>query len=148
MKKSDKVADIIIAVLHHTRIIHGGIEEMSELREQQMEALQVAGEYSNKLIVAMNKIIEELSGNRLPDTDEYMDSILKGLNWLFEVFNGTKDIINEKEVVIDKDVVNVSVNLLNEGINEKDDEKKAEALKGILQFVEVFHAQAEKLTAN
>lgn len=121
---------------------------MSELREQQMEALQVAGEYSNKLIVAMNKIIEELSGNRLPDTDEYMDSILKGLNWLFEVFNGTKDIINEKEVVIDKDVVNVSVNLLNEGINEKDDEKKAEALKGILQFVEVFHAQAEKLTAN
>lgn len=121
---------------------------MSELREQQIEALQVAGEYSSKIIVAINKIVEELSGNRLPDTDEYLDHILKGLNWLFEVFNGTKDLINEKEVVIDKEEVNVSVKLMNEGIEEKDDAKKAEAFKGILKFVETFKAEADKLTAN
>lgn len=121
---------------------------MSELREQQIEALQVAGEYSSKIIVAINKIIEELSGQRLSDTDEYLNNILKGLNWIFEVFNGTKDLINEKETVIDKDVVNESVYLLNEGVQEKNDAKIAEALKGILKFVECFKEQADKLTGN
>jgi hypothetical protein len=121
---------------------------MEELRKQQLEALKEAAEYSGKIITAIGRITEELSGNRLPDTDEYLDNILKGLNWLISIFNATKDLINENGVVIDKNTVNVSVNLLNEGFSEKNDAKLVEALKGILQFVESFKKEAERLTAS
>jgi hypothetical protein len=121
---------------------------MEELREQQLEALKEAAAYSSKIITAIGRVTEELSGNRLPDTDEYLDNILKGLNWLISIFNGTKDLINENGVVIDKDTVNVSVKLLNEGFSEKNDAKLVEALKGILQFVESFKKEAERLTAG
>jgi hypothetical protein len=121
---------------------------MEELREQQLEALKEAAGYSSKIITAIGKITVELSGNRLPDTDEYLDNIIKGLNWLISVFNVTKELINENEMVIDKDTVNVSVNLLNEGFKEKDDAKLVEALKGMQQFVETFKAEAERVTAD
>jgi hypothetical protein len=121
---------------------------MEELRKQQLEALKEAAEYSSKIITAIGRITEELSGNRLPDTDEYLDNILKGLNWLISIFNATKDLINENGVVIDKNTVNVSVSLLNEGFSEKNDAKLVEALKGILQFVESFKKEAERLTVS
>ena len=118
---------------------------MDETRKQQLEALKVAGPYCGRIITALNKIIKEYSGNRLPDTDKYMESILNGLNWIFSVYNGTKDLINEKEMIIDKDIVNKSVQMLNKANQDNDDALRVEALKGILSFVEVFKAEADKI---
>ncbi len=121
---------------------------MEDLRTQQIEALKVALPYLDKMIPAVNNIIDEFSGNRQEDTDEYMASILNGLNWIFEVYNGTQDLINKNETVIDKSVVNASVTKLNEANQDNDDAKRVEAFKGILQFLETFKDNAAKVTVD
>ena len=75
---------------------------MEDLRTQQIEALEVAVPYCAKISNALNNLMEELNGHRQPDTDEYMKSTLNGLNWIVEVYNGTKDLINKDSVVINK----------------------------------------------
>jgi len=121
---------------------------MEDLRTQQIQALRVALPYLDKMIPAVNNIIDEFSGNRQEDTDEYMKSILNGLNWIFEVYNGTQDLINKDEIVIDKSVVNASVIKLNEANKDNNDANRAEAFKGILQFLETFKENAVKLTVD
>lgn len=121
---------------------------MEDLRTQQIEALKVALPYCDKIIPAVNNIIDEFSGNRQEDTDEYMVSILNGLNWVFEVYNGTQELINKDETVIDKNIVNVYVTKLNEANQANNDAKRAEAFKGILEFLETFKAAAIKLTVD
>lgn len=120
---------------------------MDELKAQQIEALQVASPYCEKMIEAINRIIGEYSGNKLPDTNEYMLSIVKGLNWIFEVYNGTYTLINQDEVVIDKETVNNYVSMINKANEEDDDKKRVEAFKGILSFVEIFKSEADRLAS-
>ena len=90
-------------------------------------------------------LMEELNGHRQPDTDEYMKSTLNGLNWIVEVYNGTKDLINKDSVVINKEEVNKSVLALNAANNANDAAARVEALKGLKAFVDTFSAQARKV---
>lgn len=120
---------------------------MDELKQQQIEALQVAEPYCEKMAIELEKLIEEYTSKKLPDTDEYMKHILNGLNWLFEVYNGTQDLVKEGSVAVDKDAVNQSVMVFNEGMKVDDDMKKAEGLKGILVFVNSLEEASKKLTA-
>lgn len=118
---------------------------MDDYRQQQIEALQVVHEYSVKLIKGIESVTEELAGNRLLDTDTYLDEVVKGINWTIEVVNRTMDVINEKEVLIDKEKVNEAVKALGEALSKKEDALIASALKGgILEFVQ----QVEKVTAG
>ena len=112
---------------------------MEDLRTQQIEALEVAVPYCAKISNALNNLMEELNGHRQPDTDEYMKSTLNGLNWIVEVYNGTKDLINKDSVV------NKSVLALNAANNANDDAARVEALKGLKAFVDTFSAQAGKV---
>ena len=121
---------------------------MEDLRAQQIEALEVAVPYCEKISNAMNKIIVELEGDKLEDTDEYLNHILKGLNWIIEIYNGTKDLINEKEQVIEKEQINSAVLELNDAIKELNDKKKAEAIKCIVTFVELFKSEAQRVIAE
>lgn len=121
---------------------------MEDLKTQQIEALNMAMPYCDKMITAVNNIIAECSGNRQEDTDEYMVSILNGLNWIFEVYNGTQDLINQNETVIDKNVVNTYVVKLNEANQADDDAMRVEAFKGILEFLETFRVAAGKVTVD
>ena len=118
---------------------------MEDLRTQQIEALQVAAPYCEKIIVALNNIIGEFSGNRQEDTDEYMKSIINGLNWIFEVYNGTEALIVEDGAVINKEEVNGCVIELNQAA---DDSAKAKAFEGILDFVVKFKAAADKYAVS
>ncbi len=120
---------------------------MEELYGQQIEALEVAVPYCDRMSAALKQIIKELTGEKQEDTDEYIVTILNGLNWIFSVFNGTQDLVNKDAVVIDKDKVNESVSMLNEANDAKDDQKRAQAFEGILQFVEQFREVAAKLSA-
>ena len=74
-----------------------------------------------------------------------MKSTLNGLNWIVEVYNGTKDLINKDSVVINKEEVNKSVLALNSANNANDDAARVEALKGLKAFVDTFSAQAGKV---
>lgn len=120
---------------------------MEELYGQQIEALEVAVPYCDRMSAALKQIIKELTSEKQEDTDEYIITILNGLNWIFSVFNGTQDLVNKDAVVIDKDKVNESVSMLNEANEAKDDQKRAQAFEGILQFVEQFREVAANLSA-
>ena len=67
---------------------------MDDYRQQQIDVLKEAVPYSEKLIGAIEKVSEELSGVPFPETHDAVNVIIEGLNWLFEVYNGTKDIID------------------------------------------------------
>lgn len=121
---------------------------MEDLYEQQIEALGIAVPYCDRMSAALKQIIKELTGEKQEDTEEYIVTILNGLNWIFSVFNGTQDLINKDTIVIDKNKVNENVSILNEANTQKDDQKRAEALEGILQFVEDFGKAATKLSAT
>ena len=58
---------------------------MEDLREQQKEALLTARDYIGKLLDAVDVVGVELSGEEQEDTKEYLDTILKGVNWTIEV---------------------------------------------------------------
>lgn len=86
-------------------------------------------EYSPKLIKSMKAVVEELRGNRQPDTDEYLLSIIKGMNWEIEVLNGTMDYLNETEQIIDKAAANELFISFSRTYQEKDDIKLADAFE-------------------
>lgn len=117
---------------------------MEDLKEKQIEALQTAVPYCEKMITALNSLIEEYSKEKKEDTDEYMKEVSEGLNWIFEVYNGTSSLINADKAVIDQEAANESVLLLNKANEENDDAMRANAFRGILKFVEKFKAEAEK----
>ncbi|MBQ2472660.1 MULTISPECIES: hypothetical protein [Lachnospira] len=116
---------------------------MSNYEMEQIEALQAASPYCEKLITAIGRIIKEYSGDKLPDTDEYMHHILKGLYWIFSIYGSTQDMINPNGEVIDQDEVNSYVLELNKANKEEDDEARVEAFTGILKFVEDFKREAD-----
>ena len=82
---------------------------MDDYRQQQIDVLKEAVPYSEKLIGAIEKVSDELAGVPFPETHDAVNVIIEGLNWLFEVYNGTKDIIeagavDEAEAKADDDV--------------------------------------------
>jgi len=64
---------------------------MDDYRQQQIDVLKEAVPYSEKLIGAIEKVSDELAGVPFPETHDAVNVIIEGLNWLFEVYNGTKD---------------------------------------------------------
>lgn len=101
---------------------------MNDIRAQQIEALQAAKDYIPKLRNGIQNLYKELTQERLEDTDEYLNKVIEGVNWVIQVFNGTRDVINEKEEHIQKDIINDSVLKLNDALREKDDAKTADIL--------------------
>lgn len=121
---------------------------MSELR-QQIEALKTVGEYCERLIKGIQNVVSELEENRQPDTDEYLKAVIQGVNWVFQVYNATKEVIEHEGAVIDKASVNTAVEMLNQAELNNDDAKRAEALKGgILTFVKEIKTAADKIVLN
>lgn len=119
---------------------------MEDLKKQQVEALEVAAEYCAKLSNGIENVVKELEGDKLPDTDKYLDSVVKGLNWIFEVYNGTKDLIEANNIDLDKEDVNKAVLALNDAFKSGDDAKKAAALKGdILTFVKKMETVSSQI---
>lgn len=109
---------------------------MDELREQQVEALEVLCSYNERFLNSIHTIIPELEGNRKEDTDEFLAGIVKGINWEIGILNGTMELINEKEERIRKEEFNANIMKLSKALEEKDDEEIAKALKEALPLFE------------
>lgn len=125
------------------------INSMQEksLKDQQLEALEELYHYSGKLMPAIETVSAELKGNCQEDTDEYLKSILEGVNWVIEVLNRTMELVNEEETVINKDKINESILKLGEFVKAKEDEKIAETLtEEILPFILNASTRAAVLT--
>lgn len=120
--------------------------EMVENREEKIEALKVAKDYCKRLENGMETLTKELRGERLPDTGEYLKTVVNGLNWIIEVYNATSDLVNENENVIDKDTVNEQTTKLNSALKQNDDALIADTLEnGIVPFLEKLQSAIEQI---
>lgn len=120
---------------------------MEELRKQQIEALQAVYEYNQRMVPALEEIVLELRGAQKEDTKDYLNHILKGVNWIIQVVNGTRDIINEKEELINKEQMNDIILDLNGVLKEDNFIQVADVIeKGILPFVNIVTNAAKDIT--
>ena len=110
---------------------------MDDYRQQQIDVLKEAVPYSEKLIGAIEKVSEELAGVPFPETHDAVNVIIEGLNWLFEVYNGTKDIIEAE--------ANSSVKELSEAVKANDDVAVSKALVRLSTFVKQLHDAGSRL---
>ena len=94
---------------------------MSDNREEQVEALRALLEYSPRLIHGMQAVTTELEGERKPDTDEFLRSVINGMNWEIEIANGTKEVLDEQEIRIDKDEINGFLKEFSDAYGRRDD---------------------------
>ena len=116
---------------------------MDDYRQQQIDVLKEAVPYSEKLIGAIEKVSEELSGVPFPETHDAVNVIIEGLNWLFEVYNGTKDIIEAGAV--DEAEANSGVKELSEAVKADDDVAVSKALVRLSTFVKQLHDAGSRL---
>lgn len=110
-------------------------KRMGELTQEKKEAMEVMGEYLDKLIPGIEELAKELQFDRKPDTDEFLQKCIDGLNWVVEIYNRVSDVINGENVKIDKEDVNPAIMELGEALKSKEDLRIAEALRGVLPFL-------------
>lgn len=119
---------------------------MQDNRTEQIEALNTARDYCIRLYKGVNALADELRTGRLPDTEEYMKTVINGINWVFEVYNATKDLINENCDYIDKDKVNAGAVELGKAVADNDDEKAADKLENVIApFILDFQKAVDKV---
>lgn len=119
---------------------------MEDIRVQQLEALEVGVEYVKKLIPATKEILPELRGDEKEDTMDFLNQIIDGINFVIEIVNATMSLINEKEEILNKEGIEEKVQLLNAGLQARDNAKTAQALEeGILPFMDIFYQVASIL---
>lgn len=120
---------------------------MEDIRKEQKEALQTLMEFNEKLVKNMNIIIKELTGNRLDDTDNFLQGIVDAINWEVQVVNGTIDMLNGGKERINKEEFNSGIVKLADAIGKKDDGAIAEALNKLIPQFEKLGLSAAEVTA-
>lgn len=114
-------------------------------RMEQKEALETLVEFNTRLINNMKIIVKELSGNRLDDTNVFLQDILNAINWEVQVMNGTMALLNEDVQYIDKEDFNEKIIALGNAVNAKDDAKMAEAFEQIIPLFEKLGERANEV---
>lgn len=109
---------------------------MENSRNEQVEALKVLEEFNSKLVGNMKSLVNELSGNRLEDTDKLLKTVIDSLNWEIQIVNSTMEVLNDGETRVDKDNFNKAVSSLSEAISSGDDNKMANQFKEIIKVFE------------
>ena len=112
-----------------------GDNVMEDIRQQQIDVLKEAVPYCEKMIGAIEKVSDELAGEFFPETHDAVNVIIEGLNWLFEVYNGTRTLINEDGKSIDEKSVNEAVKDLSDAVSDNDDMALSKALVRLAEFV-------------
>lgn len=101
----------------------------SNLKQQQVEALQALKDYNIRLVNSIKMILIELREERKNDTDEFQKKIIDGINWEIEVLNGTLSLINSKQKRVDKAEINQHIVELGNAIKSGEDLLIADAFE-------------------
>ncbi len=120
---------------------------MEDNRAEQKEALEVLQEFNARLLKNMNIVVKELSGKRLDDTNQFLKGIIDAINWEVEVVNGTMELLNEGQERIHKEDFNAKIVAFSDAIASKDDNKMADAIRGLIPEFEALGKAAEEVTA-
>lgn len=118
---------------------------MEDSRKEQVEALEVLQEFNERLIKNMNIIVKELSGQRLDDTDNFLEAIINAINWEIQVVNGTIGLLNEGTERLNKEAFNNAIISLSEAIGAKDDVKMAEEFRKVIPVFEQLGVAAKEV---
>lgn len=117
--------------------------------ELQNEVLNELVDYSPKIIYGTKELINELRNERKDDTDSLFGLVIRGINWVIEIFNSCEKRINANGKKIDMDNMSAAVSRLQEVLKQKDDIKIAACLQvDFLPFLESMKAAAKELVAN
>ena len=108
---------------------------MVGLTQEKREAIEVLKEYLDKLIPGIEAVAQELEEDRKLDTDDFLKKCIDGLNWVIEIYNRVSDVLAEEEK-IDKEEMNPVILELGKALQDKEDIKIAEALRGVIPFLE------------
>lgn len=120
---------------------------MEDNRKEQLEALEILGEFNERLVKNMKIIAKELSGSRLDDTDKFLKSIIDAINWEIQVVNGTLDVLNEGKERLNKEDFNAAVISLSNAINDNNDTEMAEEFRKITPVFEQLGVSIKEVIA-
>ena len=122
---------------------------MSEREQLQYEVLAELASYSERLIPAVQHVIDELNGNEKSDTGEFLNEVITGINWEIEVYNQCADLVNSQSSYINKRSMIQSVTNLGQALNSGDSLSVAECLElDFLPFLNKLALAAKKITAQ
>lgn len=119
---------------------------MENNRIEQLEALTTLAEFNDRLLKNLPIIISELSGNRQPDTDKYLQNIINAINWEIAVTNATLDVLNEGQERVNKESFNQEVLNLNSALSSGEDAKTAAVLENLVPYFEGLGNAAKEVT--
>ena len=119
---------------------------METNRMEQLEALEILIGFNDRLLKNLPTIIEELSGEKQSDTDDFLKTIINAVNWEINVTNATLDVLNEDHVRIDKEAFNEKILSLGSSLSLNDDSAIASALKELIPFFEQLGKAAKEVT--
>ena len=124
---------------------------MSEIKAadpSQVEALQALTEYSPRFLNSLKAVHDELVIERKPDTDEFLDAIIKGMNWEIEVYNGTRELF-EGNSALDKDKANQAFVDFSAAFRRHDDNEMGRLLREmIIPFFTALEGAAISVIAD
>lgn len=120
---------------------------MEDNRKEQQEALETLVEFNERLLKNIPILVKELSGERLDDTNKFIDGIIKAINWEIEVMNLTMELLNEGKERIQKAVMNDKIIALSDAVNSEDDERMAKAFEDLIPEFEQLGAAAKEVIA-
>lgn len=102
---------------------------MEERERLQYEVLKELITYSEKLIPAVQTLIEEMHGDVKEDTGEFLNEVINGINWEIEVYNQCASLINSKSSFIDKKTMIAAVTSLGQSLGSGDNAMVADCLE-------------------
>ena len=120
---------------------------MEDNRKEQLEALEVLGEFNERLVKNMKIIVKELSGQRLDDTDKFLKAIIDAINWEIQVVNGTMETLNEGTERVNKESFNAAVAALGQAISKNEDAAMAEEFRKIIPVFEQLGTSVKEVLA-
>ena len=102
---------------------------MADREQLQRDVLAELISYSDSLIPALQDIIEELRGESMEDTNDFLGEVINGINWEIEVYNQCASLINSKSSYIDRKAMIVAVKNLGISLNSGNSLRIAECFE-------------------
>ena len=113
---------------------------MEDMKKQQLEVLEEAKDYCQKVLHCIDTVIPELKGDKKDDTDEYLRMTVDAVNNTLEMYNATRSLD------IDEAEVNAAVSTLGTALKSGVDDAKADALDGMKKFIQAYGEAAKNIT--
>ena len=66
---------------------------MEDMKKQQLEVLEEAKDYCQKVLHCIDTVIPELKGDKKDDTDEYLRMTVDAVNNTLEMYNATRSLV-------------------------------------------------------